>query len=354
MTLPPTAVLGVGLVTPLGLDAASTAAAARAGISQITESRWRDARGEPVVMGLLDDTLLPTRAGALAKFDLTPRQDRLVRLAGSALRECLGHTTSEAPWALYLGAPDVAPGEAPVADPWLLDFAAAQAGVTLDRARSRIFPDGRAAGLCALHEARRALAEGALTRVLVGAVDSHADPRLLDRLDQEGRLHARGVPDGFVPGEGAAFLALIDARRATAERLPVRARVVASALGAEPGHRYSAEPHLGTGLTQCLRALFAEAPHGEAPVRSVYAGYNGEGLWAKEWGVALTRNAQHFADDFRFEHPVDCFGDPGAALGPLMLGLAVIGVARGYRRAPCLVWCGSDREARGAALVGAT
>ena len=89
-------------------------------------------------------------------------------------------------------------------------------------------------------------------------------------------------------------------------------------------------------------------------MRCVYAGLNGEGLVAKEWGVAYLRSAERFAEGFEVEHPADCLGDAGAALGPILLGLAAIGLEKGYREGPCLVWSTSDREARGAALLRAT
>ena len=86
---------------------------------------------------------------------------------------------------------------------------------------------------------------------------------------------------------------------------------------------------------------------------SVYSSLNGESFWAKEWGVASLRFHSRFEKALRVEHPVECFGDPGAALGPLMVGLAAIGLTRGYRKGPCLVYCSSDREERAAVLVRA-
>ena len=56
-------------------------------------------------------------------------------------------------------------------------------------------------------------------------------------------------------------------------------------------------------------------------------------------------------DDIALAHPVDCFGDAGAALGPLLVSLGAIGIQKGYVREPCLAWCSSDRETRGAALL---
>ncbi|HWH21645.1 MAG TPA: hypothetical protein VN671_14005, partial [Solirubrobacterales bacterium] len=83
----------------------------------------------------------------------------------------------------------------------------------------------------------------------------------------------------------------------------------------------------------------------------VYAGLNGESHWAKGWGVSHIRNGRFFAEALRMEHPADCMGDPGAALGPIMLGLAADRQARGLDQAPTLVWCASDRGECAAALV---
>jgi 3-oxoacyl-[acyl-carrier-protein] synthase-1 len=78
---------------------------------------------------------------------------------------------------------------------------------------------------------------------------------------------------------------------------------------------------------------------------------NGEHIWGKEWGVAFLRNRDCIQEEHRMVHPAEFIGDPGAALGVLMVGLAAIALKKGYRRGPCLAWCGSDREERAAALV---
>ena len=67
----------------------------------------------------------------------------------------------------------------------------------------------------------------------------------------------------------------------------------------------------------------------------------------------MSISAERFAENFEVEHPADCLGDAGAALGPILLGLAALGLEKGYRGSPCLVWSTSDREPRGAALLQA-
>jgi 3-oxoacyl-[acyl-carrier-protein] synthase I len=153
-----------------------------------------------------------------------------------------------------------------------------------------------------------------------------------------------------VPGEGAGFLLLRSNIKPASGKTPL-AMVLGVSTGEEKGHRYSEEIYRGDGLASTLQQLFGSVPQRTEKVRTGYAGFNGENFWAKEWGVAYMRSQEQFDTDFRVEHPADCFGDPGAALGPLAVGLAAIGMQKGYRNGPSLVWCSSDREPRAAALL---
>jgi 3-oxoacyl-[acyl-carrier-protein] synthase-1 len=253
---------------------------------------------------------------------------------------------------LLLALPEKRPGICEIAGPEMVRSLAAQAGVKLDERGSRTYRQGGAGGLIALSEALALLAAERHPYVLVGGVDSFFDSRRLVELDAEDRLHGSSR-DGFVPGEGAAFLLL--GSRALRRRLvlPPLARVTGVGLGVEKGHRYSPEPYRGDGLAQAFRALLAELPADTPKVRCVYAALNGESMPTKEWGVAVIRNPGRFAEDLRIEHPADCVGDAGAALGPLMVALAAMGIRDGYREEPCLVWSTSDRESRAAAMVQA-
>ncbi len=86
-------------------------------------------------------------------------------------------------------------------------------------------------------------------------------------------------------------------------------------------------------------------------VGCVYAGLNGESYWAKEWGVAQIRSAGRLRKRLRVEHPADCIGDAGAALGLVMLGLGAMSLARGRIAGECLIWAGADRGERAAVLL---
>ncbi|MCC6552276.1 MAG: hypothetical protein IT372_04540 [Polyangiaceae bacterium] len=346
-------VLAIGMVTSVGLGAAGTAAAVRAGIAGFRETAFRDQRDEPIHMGVVPDELLPELTEAVQdRYAFTERQARMLALAGAALAECAEGLTGVDQAPLLLATPEApagVPGAEPPLGPGFLEQLALQSGVAFHAARGRIIPEGRAAGILAIEDALRRIASGDDACVLVGGVDSYHDEDLLEALDDDGRLRAPGVFDGFVPGEAAAFLAL--AAPGVGARRGVRplATIDAAAAAEEPGHRFSEAPYRGDGLHAAFRALFAawQGP----PVRHVTAGFNGEHLGAKEWGVAYLRHRPRFAEGLRIEHPIDCLGDPGAALAPVLAGLSAIGLARGYKKSPCLVFCSSDRALRGAALL---
>jgi 3-oxoacyl-[acyl-carrier-protein] synthase-1 len=345
-------IITVGMVTPVGLAAEPTAAAVRAGIARLNESKELRKDGEPRVMGLVKEEYLPPLAPSLAKLTaLAAHTRRLLRLSGSALQEVLGPRPDPATIPVFLGLREPWPELPALAGADFLKHLEQQAQRAFAVSRSKVFPQGRASGVVALEHALKLLSTDRNTPfVVVGGADSYLEPALLARLESEGRIPSGLVTDGFIPGEGAAFLLL--GRPGEARRLGLTplATVAGIGLGEEKGHRYSSEPYLGEGLAEAFARLFAQVG-ASSPIQCIYAGLNGESFWAKEWGVAYLRNAKRFVENVRIEHPVQNIGDPGAALGPLMVGLAAIGLQRGYREEPCLVWCSSDRETRGAVLV---
>jgi 3-oxoacyl-[acyl-carrier-protein] synthase-1 len=341
------------MITSVGSDAPRTAAAVRAGMARFRETSFYDGRGQPIFMATVpDEDLAPLHASLEDDEAITERQAQMLRLAGIALREALevAGDTSQIP--LFLALPEAHPRLPAPVDGGFLRKLTVQSGLGFDMEKSRMAAGGRAAGIALVAEALERLASRSAPLVVVGGVDSHQDADLLAALDEEDRIRAVDVLDGFTPGEGAAFLLLGppgSARRA--RRKPI-AWVDAAATSEEPGHRYSSEPYRGEGLDAAFSALFAQAA--APPIQTVFAGLNGESFNAKEWGVAALRHQAKLSPGFRVLHPADCLGDTGAASGPLMLGLSAIGVEKGHRRSPCLVWCSSDLGGRGAALVSAS
>ncbi len=351
MTRPLAEILGIGMVTPVGLTARTAAAAMRAGITRIKLTCLLNSRFEPVRAGFLEDEHLPPLADAVARraSRISGRFRRCLQLATRAFQEVLAGSTKPLP--MFLALPEPQQNQAEPLGSVFLELLMSQAGVSLETRRSQVLFQGRAGGLIALEQALRLLSTGQVPGALVGGVDTYMDVRLLTTLDAEQRLHSGGLSDGFIPGEGAAFLWLGPPGEGRRQGQTPLACITSVGLGHEEGHCYSDKSYRGDGLAQAFRELFQRWPGHK--IRSVYAGFNGENFWSKEWGVAYLRHAHSFTESFRMEHPVEYTGDPGTALGPMMVTLAAVGLQRGYREGPCLVWCSSDLEQRAAVIVEA-
>jgi 3-oxoacyl-[acyl-carrier-protein] synthase I len=349
MSTPDIVIVSAGVVTPIGLSLAETAASARARLARLREIEWRDRRFEPFIVGSVPDEGLPDLAAPLAGQRLQYREARMLRLAHVALEEALAPLPAAArPRPLLLGLPEHHT-TLPLDSGKFLERLDLQAPGCIDVAQSRAAPLGRAAGLMAMGLAMARLAGGQDDFVLVGGVDSLVDLYVLATLDLEGRIRNEVTSDGFSPSEGAAFLLLARAESAQAHGLAPLARLSACAHGHEPGHVYAEAPYLGEGLAGTFAQLLATSP--QQPIGCVYCSFNGERYWAREFGIARTRQAPAFDSQHQMEHPAECFGDLGSAHGATLAALAAEGVARGYRRSPSLVYASSDRGERAASII---
>lgn len=351
MTSDSIVIVGIGMVTPVGLTASETAAAVRAGTMRFTESSFRDKRFRPITVGEIpEDGLPPLADSAVQTTGLTAREIRLLRLASVALKECLtplaGHQLRAG---LCLALPE-AETTRPLNRRALLRLVCERSDGLLEQRLSDASLTGRAGGLSAIEQASGAIRLSAAEFMVAGAIDTYRDPFILATLDERQRLKSASNLDGFIPGEGAAFLLLTRAITAATRGLPVLASLSQVCVGIENGHLGSSEAYRGDGLADVFRQLVV-AGAVQAPVREVYSSMNGENHWAKEWGVAYLRNKSIFHDQHRIHHPADCFGDTGAACGPVLVGLAALGISRGYRAGPALVYGSSDGGPRSAVVV---
>lgn len=344
-------IASAGVITPIGLSLAETAASARARVARIREIEWRDRRFEPFIVGTVPDDGLPELAAELAELPLQYREARMLRMAHVAIEEALAPLQGKVDAIpLLLGLPEQHT-TLPLQPKQFLAHLGAQVPGLLDIARSVAVSRGRAGGLMALREAAARLTRGDSPFVLVGGVDCLVDLYVLGTLDLQGRIRNEVNSDGFSPSEGAAFLLLSLASTAQAHGLKPLAQVLGYANGQEPGHLYSEDKYLGEGLAETFASLLAESPPPQ-PIGSVYSSFNGERYWAREYGVARLRQAKAFAPDHQMEHPAECLGDMGSAQGTALAALAAHGVQQGYRKAPCLVYASSDYGDRAASLLG--
>jgi len=344
------ALLAAGCITPGGLTLGETAASTRARLARLQAIEWLDRRFDAFVVGRVPEEGLPELNAVLATQMRPCRESRMLQLAHAALADVLGSLPPqiEAP-PLLLALPEHHTAIA-IEPARFLQRLALQAGPCFDLGNSIAAPRGRAAGLMAVKQALQRIESGQSQFVLVGGVDSLVDLHLLGTFDREDRIRGETVSDGFSPSEGAAFILLGDSDTARAYGMPQLASVMTAAIGQEPGHLYSDEPYLGEGLAGVVTNAIAAAQL-PAQIASVFCSFNGERYWAREFGVARIRNASAFADDAVMEHPAECFGDLGAAHGVALAALAAHGIARGYRRAPALVYASSDYADRAAAII---
>src|SRR3989442_6158153 len=187
---------------------------------------------------------------------------------------------------------------------------------------------------------------------LVGGGDSYLEPDTLEWLDANEQLRSRDSAWGFVPGEAAAFCILTSP--AIANRIGVHGfgTLMATAEGYEPNRIKTDTVCLGRGLTEAVKQVLEVLPT-ENKVHRTICDLNGESYRADEFGFTLARTSERFVDATDVQSPADCWGDVGAASGPLFVNLWATGKLKSYAPEPwTLIWTSSENGRRAAALLG--
>ncbi|MGZ5000908.1 MAG: hypothetical protein ACXV7F_11450, partial [Methylomonas sp.] len=197
MAKPAIVIVSAGVVSPVGLSLAETAASARARINRLREIEWRDRRFQPFIVGVVPDEGLPPLAPELSKQYLQYREARMLRLADVALQEALKPIKEDqSTIPLLLGLPEHHTTK-PLEPKSFLIKLAQQFKARIDVSRSIAAPNGRAAGLMAIKRATAMLEAKEAEFVLVGGVDSLVDLYVLGTLDMQGRVRNEINSDGF-------------------------------------------------------------------------------------------------------------------------------------------------------------
>ncbi len=222
-------------------------------------------------------------------------------------------------------------------------------------AHMEMLRSGHAGGLVALETALAMVRTQQRQPVIIAGSDCWLDPDTLEWLEETSQLHGAGERNnawGFIPGEAAGAALLLSSAAARAVGIAPLSYLVATGLGKEDKLIRSGEVCLGKGLSRAFGSVL-EAWPGEQ-VTDVYCDMNGEPYRADEYGFTVTRTRQRFRAASDFIAPADCWGDVGAASGPLAVVLATIAQLKMYSRGPLgLVWGSSDGGERAAALLRA-
>ena len=199
-----------------------------------------------------------------------------------------------------------------------------------------VIETGHAAGAMALQAAWEAVRGGA-EFALAGGVDSYTDAETLEWLEANEQVHSAGEdnnPYGFIPGEAAGFVLLASAAAAERYKLPTALELLTTATTRETKLIKTGAVCTGEGLAALFRALAGEPPTVKAD--HLYCDMNGEPYRADEFGFGTIRAGGLFRDTSAFTTPADCWGDVGAASGPLFLMLVDAATRRGYAAGPVL------------------
>jgi 3-oxoacyl-[acyl-carrier-protein] synthase-1 len=341
--------VGGGACTSVGATLAASAAAVRAGISLFGD--------HPYMVDSISNPFVVAQARCVPEHCDAPAMRMLV-MAAAAAEEALLPLASRppAPLQVVVGLPPARPG---LADGWTREFRDRlhrHLAARIETGSVEVIECGHAAGLVALGAAWTRIRAGAASMCLVGGADSYLDVDTLEWLESCDQLHGAGPRNnawGFVPGEGAGFCLLASEEAAQACGLSPWAQVHAVAVAHEPNLIKTDTVCLGHGLTAAFERVFeASGPRFE-PIDKAICDMNGEPYRADEFGFATLRTAERFVDTSRFDAPADCWGDVGAASGPLFANLAAVAGHKGYgESARTLIWASSESGERAAAVLG--
>lgn len=341
--------VGGGACTSVGSTLAASAAAVRAGIAAFANHAFVvDAAGQPMTVGCA--SYLPEHARGV---------ERLLKLAIPAAAEAF---TVLSPWAdrmpplpVVVGLPSPRP-DLPVGfERAFRDQLQARLQRSVPIASVETIMQGHSAGLMALELARRQILGGTAEFVLVGGVDSYLDPLMLECLESCQQIHSAGVDNnawGFVPSEAAGFCLVASARAAERRGIEPLGTLRALALAREAALINTEAVCLGRGLTEAFHQVFRSLNSPGERIDTIICDMNGEPYRADEFGFATIRTNEQFVNAAEFEAPADCWGDVGAASGPLFINLALIGHAKNYLQGErTLVWTSSESGERAATII---
>jgi len=345
----PLFVLGCGAVTSVGWTAAQTCAAIRAGITGFLEWDLSYASDE-----------FPIIQAAPAPLDQLPRDnllhDRLVELATTALDECLGNAKLDSgETVVFLG----------TREPFRAHRALPANGASLlpaieKRMGKRFHPDsrslavGRTAAINGLLLAPNLFATGRSRACIVGGVDSYLNLADWKLFSDSYRFKSEDVPKGFIPGEGAAFVAISAIPKTSNQGQSVQV-LGAGLVDEDPSTSVKSAGHpTGKGLSRAMREAVQASGLLESQIECRVSDLNGEEYAGVDSMLAVARFYRTRRETLPVTLPASCVGDIGAAAGALSLIVANMGITKRYSRGK-VVMCesSSDEGQRGAALVSA-
>jgi 3-oxoacyl-[acyl-carrier-protein] synthase-1 len=337
----PVAIIASGMVTGVGLNAASSCAAIRCAIDNFSETRFIDKGGEWII-------------GSQVKLEQPWRGlPKLVHMVVPAIKECLAYAGSVTPGQIPLLlciAEKERPGRLEGLSEQLFAEVQTELGVRFHY-RSGVISKGRVGGAIGLTQARKLIHEEGVPLCIVAGVDSFLVAGTLAAYEEKERLLSSQNSNGFIPGEGGAAI-LVGPPSAQESQSSTQLLCLGIGTGQEKATIDSEEPLRADGLVQAFKEAFAEAGCGFEKVDYRLTDANGEQYWFKEAALAMTRSMRVRKQNFYLCHAADCVGETGAAAVLCALGVALAAARKNYAFGPgVLCHFGNDAGDRAAIIV---
>jgi 3-oxoacyl-[acyl-carrier-protein] synthase-1 len=341
-------IIGLGARTSVGWDALSTAASVRAGLARFAEyASLTDCQGNPVAVAMAP-YLAPEICGS----------DRFLALGIPAAEEalsCLANSLSKGiSLDILIGLPLERPGlPKELGDDVIKGFEKAFAGNTTVNSIN-VFAKGHAAGLMALQLGRQRILDGKTKACLIGGIDHYLTPETMTWLDKNEQLLTEANPWGFVPGEGAGFCLLASSDLLEQLKCQTLGQVASMALAHEKNLIKTDTVCLGEGMTAAIRETMQPFHEHKTQIDDIICDLNGEPYRAEELSYALLKTGEHLKTPDNIKIPMDCWGDVGAASGPLYVILAIMAGQKGYAKGlHTMILTGSESGERCVGMIRA-
>jgi 3-oxoacyl-[acyl-carrier-protein] synthase-1 len=334
------AIKASGMVTAVGLNAPASLAAMRAGIRNLNETNlWDKYSGTFLAAGKVP---LPHWWVGLGK---------LADLLAPAILECFEAAkpipARNIPVLLGVAPPD-RPFRFPGLDTQIFSEIEYRLGFRLHPA-SRVIPRDHISVVVALREGYDLIANTKAPCLIVAAVDSLIRQDLVEYYLDKNRLLTPLNSNGFSVGEAGSALLVTPA----GADLKAELRILGMSIAKEKATVESEEPLRGEGLTRVVRDVLRESGLTIQEVHYRITDLNGEHYKFKEMTLAMGRFVRRPTPKlFDLWHPIEYLGDVGAAIGPIVLGIALHACEKKYGNgSTVLCTFGNDNGERAAVLV---
>ncbi|AKJ41636.1 hypothetical protein [Pragia fontium] len=336
-------VLKAGMVTPVGFNADCSCAAIRAGISGVSELYLMEYEGG----------VNPLRGGKTEIPQWWDSLDKLVDLVCPAIWECLSVISegeyNNIPILLGVSLPET-------------QFFGACTDELLYKIEkklniphhplSKIFPYGQTSAINGISLASELLESGYISYCIVAGTDSYLQKKSTDYYIENNRIITQNNSNGFFPGEaGSAILLALSEHNNSQSGM----NIISIGKAEESAYYLSEKSFMANGMTQAIKQAVNDAQIKPENILCRLTDINGEHYKFHESNIAVGRlNSIGSEDgvDMDIWHPIEFTGEIGAAIVPLLLGLALDAGQKGYAPGKYLLFhVGNDKEDRGALIT---